>query len=333
MISTTRNALVWDTEPNTALMVWGKKKVNKIARAWIEKRSSDNEQKLLQNVSYIKFREQAKEIGNKRALKIADKLVSQAIKKNPIAETEDHEPLIQVCLDFLEFDAFWEITEDLTETEFDDTEKLLTLFREWQIVESKEMARVTRGRIETIEKFQNLIEKNALEVPTLHNFIKEFPWVIDPRWTLVDDEVRYSDLLRDRFPESDDIPDTDRRIDFLCAREGKHLVVVEIKRPQSKIRMRELEQIESYVNFIQAQILGTSDPDLQSIDVSGYLLCGDVDNDNEVQAKKARLAQTKIYVRLYTDLLDMVKRSHSEFLKRYNELREAKRRTENLSDS
>ncbi len=288
---------------------------------------------MLQNSLYIKFQEEAKKIGNKRALDIADKIVRQVIEKNPIADSTDHLPLVQMCLDYLEFDAFWEITEDLTATDFEDTEKLIALFREWQIVESKEMAKVTRGRIETIEKLQNLIDKNALEVPTLHNFLKEFPWILDPRWTLVDDEVRYSDLLRDRFPESDDIPETDRRIDFLCAREGKHLVVVEIKRPQSKIRMRELEQVESYVNFIQAQILGTSDPDLQSTDVSGYLLCGDVDNDNEVRAKMARLAQTKIYVRLYTDLLDMVQRSHSEFLKRYNELQEAKQRNENRSDS
>ena len=71
----------------------------------------------------------------------------------------------------MEFDAFWEIAEDLTETEIEDVEKLFDLFREWQIVEAKEMAKVTKGRITTIEKLQNLIEKNALEVPTLHNFL------------------------------------------------------------------------------------------------------------------------------------------------------------------
>ena len=66
--------------------------------------------------------------------------------------------------------------------------------------------------------------------------------MIDPRWTLVDDEVRYSDLLRNTFPERDDIPEVDRRIDFLCVRESTHLVVVEIKRPQSKVSTDALDQ-------------------------------------------------------------------------------------------
>lgn len=333
MISTTRNALVWDTEPNIALMEWGQKEVNKIARAWSDKRSEDNEKQLLQNPLYVKFRDQAKDIGNERALKIADKLVRQTIEKNPIAETKDHEPLIQMCLDFLEFDAFWKIAEDLSETDPEDIGQLLALFREWQIVEAKEMTRVTQGRIKTIEKFQKLIETNALEVPTLHDFLKEFPWIIDPRWTLVADELYYTRLLREHFPENNVVPEVNKRIDFLCVSEGTKLVVVEIKRPQSRVSIKELDQIRDYVEFIEAQIQKTSDTDYKYTEVTGYLLCGDVDDDDSVQVRSKRLAMTKIYIRLYRDLLEMVRRAHSEFLKRYNELQEAKQRNEDRSDS
>ena len=87
------------------------------------------------------------------------------------------------------------------------------------------------------------------------------------------------------FQAGDDIPDVDRRIDFLCVREGTHLVVVEIKRPHSRIRKKELDQIENYVTFIEGQIRGTSDPDLRYDNVTGYLLGGEVSDDNEVQAK------------------------------------------------
>ncbi len=234
-ISTTRNSLVWETEANTALKEWGAKKVNKIASLWAKKRRQDKEKQLEENEQYVKFKEQAEATGNKRALKLADQLIRQAITKNPIADTKELEPLIQNCLDFLEFDAFWEIAEELTETAFEDIDALLNLFREWEIVEAKEMARVTKGRITTIEKLQELIENNALEVPTLHNFLKEFPWVIDPRWTLVADEVTYSQLLRDKFPEDSTVPAENKRIDFLCVRASTHLVVVEIKRPNREL--------------------------------------------------------------------------------------------------
>lgn len=328
-IGTTRNSLVWDTEANTALKEWGQKEVNRIAREWSKKRHKDNERQLEENAVYGEFRERAEEIGNKRALKLADQLVRQAIDKNPIAEVAELEPIIQTSLDFLEFDAFWEIAEDLTKTEFEDTEKLLNLFREWEIVEAKEMARVTQGRITTIEKLQKLIENNALEVPTLHNFLKEFPWVIDPRWTLVDDEVRYSDLLRDKFPEDSDAPESDRRIDFLCVREGTNLVVVEIKRPQAKASMKELNQIEEYVIFMRENIPQTTDPDYQYEAITGYLLCGDLVDTYQVRGKRKILEKSQIYIRRYIDLLAMVKRAHKEFLKRYDQLREAKQKAEN----
>ena len=80
-IATTRNSLVWDTEANTALKEWGQKEMGRIARLWSQKRSKDNEQQLQENEAYKEFQEQAEKTGNK-ALRIADKLVRQAIEKN-----------------------------------------------------------------------------------------------------------------------------------------------------------------------------------------------------------------------------------------------------------
>ena len=142
-----------------------------------------------------------------------------------------------------------------------------------------------------------------------HDFLKEFPWVIDPRWTLVDDEVTYSQLLRDKFPEGSNVPENERRIDFLCVREGTNLVVVEIKRPKPKTKtsMKELNQIEDYVSFMRDHIQHTTDKDYQYEAVTGYLLCGDLADTYQVREKRRNLANSQIYVRRYIDLLDMVK--------------------------
>ena len=323
-IGTSRNALVWDTEANAALKEWGQKEVNKIASDWSKKRSKDNERRLRENPLYVNFRQHAEEIANLRALKLADGLVRQAVRRNPLADVKEQEPIIQMCLDFLEFDAFWEIANDLTEAELENPGKLLDLFREWQIVEAKEMARVTGGRITTIEKLQKLIETNALEVPTLHNFLREFPWVIDPRWDLVADEISYTSLLREHFPQNSDVPETNRRIDFLCVSERTNLVVVEIKRPKSQASWEDLDQIEDYVGFMRDRVKQTTDSPYR--DVTGYLLCGSLRDHYKVREKKDNLAAARIYIRMYTDLLDTVKRVHAEFLERYQKLREAKQK-------
>ena len=323
-IGTNRNALVWDTDANTRLMEWGKKQVEKIAREWADKRSRDNQRRLEESELYRTFKERASDVGNKRALGLADKLVRQVISKNPTAGDQELQPIIQMSLDFLEFNAFWEIAHDVAEADLTDTDRLFELFREWQIVEAKEMSRVTEGRIATIQKLQELIETDAVEMPTLHKFLKAFPWVIDPRWTMVDDEVRYSDILRRKFKEPQEKPKKNRRIDFLCVHDGPDLAVVEIKRPGKKASTEELEQIEEYVGFMREHIEKTTDPDFVYRSATGYLLCGDLVDTRQVRQRRRNLEKAGIFVRSYVDLLANVERVHKEFMDRYAELRALK---------
>jgi hypothetical protein len=170
--ATARNSLVWDTEANTAFKEWGQKEVNRIAREWAERRQADNEKQLAENPLYMQFVAEAEEYEDRGPKKVADKLIRETIAKNPLADVKDHQPMSQMCLDFLEFDAFQELANELSHTTIEDVPKIIELFREWEVVEAKEMMRVTEGRIKTIEKFQNLKDGNALEVPTLHNFLK-----------------------------------------------------------------------------------------------------------------------------------------------------------------
>ena len=336
-IATTRNSLVWDTEENTALKEWGQKEVNRIASLWAQRRKRDNKRKLQEHPLYIKFQKQADEIDKKLEFERADRLIQQLIlqstDKNPDVDIDDFESLVEMFIDFWKFDSFQDMAEKIKDAGIEELEKLLNLFRQWEVLEAKEMMKVTEGRIMTIKKLQGFIDTNAKEVPTLHKFLKQFPWVLDPHWTLVADELRYSDLLRNEFPESDDIPEVDRRIDFLCVSEGTHLIVVEIKRPKSKASVKELNQIEQYVSFMRDQIKKTTDPRYRNSAVTGYLLCDDLVDHYLAREKRDNLAEAGIYVKRYGDLLKMVEDLHTEILERYNQLPEVKQITENRSHS
>lgn len=324
-VGTTRNSLVWDTEANAAFKKWGQSEVNRIAREWAEKRRADNERVLNENPLYKKFKEESNKIGERRVRKVADKLIKDVILNDELADGETQQKMIQLCLDFMQFDAFTEMAHDISEAELENVGKLVELFREWEIIESKEMMRVTQGRIETIRRLQNLIESNALEVPTLHNFLKEFPWVLDPRWSLVADEHQYSDMLRENFPTDDAAEiDDDRRIDFLCIRESDNLVVVEIKRPKAKVSTKQLDQIKDYVHFIRDAVSRTTDPAFKNKHVTGYLLCGDTADTYKVREGLKTLEKDNIYLRKYSDLLSMVEANHKDILARYDQLQAAK---------
>lgn len=327
-IGTTRSSLVWDSANNALLKEWGQVEVNRIAREWANKRGADNERALQANPLYQEFRAGAQRLGdaNKTLFKTADKLIRQTVVSNPLPSDEANKEIVKLCIDFMEFDAFNELAQQLSEeqTESPDIAKLVRLFRECEIIEAKEMMRVTTGRITTITKLQELIRTNALEVPTLHGFLKEFPWVLDPRWSLVADERRYSQLLRNEFPEEVAALPEDKRIDFLCVKESSTLVVVEIKRPHSQASVKQLEQIEEYVYFIRDYVKRTSDPDFKNKTVVGYLLCGDLVDTYKARGKAETLAKNDIFVRRYGDLLQQVENSHKEFLARYERLTKAK---------
>jgi hypothetical protein len=320
-ISTTRNSLVWDSEANVAFKKWGHREVNRVTREWSEKRKADNEKELEQNPLYLKFASEADRFEDRQIKKVADRFIRDVLKQDPLADPTKQQDLIQMCLDFMEFDAFQGLAQEVAAAELKDTGTLLNLFREWEIVEAKEMMRVTKGRITTIEKLQELIETNALEVPTLHNFLKEFPWVLDPRWTLVADEKTYTELLRKEFPQDSTELEDDRRIDFLCVKESNDLIVVEIKRPKSKASTKALAQIEEYVNFMRDYASKTTDPEIRHRTVVGYLLCGDLVNTPQARQRTENLRKASIFVRKYTDLLAMVRANHREFLERYDQLR------------
>ncbi|MFG2263399.1 ATP-binding protein [Streptomyces sp. NPDC048720] len=332
-VATARNGLVWDNEANEALRRWGQTKVQQVAREWAERRKRDNLAALEENSLYIRFKEETRQTSNKRSVKQADKLIRDLIQKNPDETPDGLDKVVEWAIDFVEYDAFWELAQEVKDVDISNAAKLTNLFREWEVVEAKEMSRVTEGRIETIRKLQSLIAENALEVPTLHNFLREFPWVLDPRWNLIDDEVYFSRLLKEKFPESDTVLEEDKRIDFLCVRESDSLVIVEIKRPQSVASVKELEQIERYVSFLRYHLEKSTDPELSSEKVTGYLLCGKVAQGFEPEQKVANLKRAGIYVRYYSDLLGMVERSHKEFLDKYEQLRASKSSQLPASDS
>lgn len=325
-IATSRNTLVWDVPANARLMEWGQKQVNKIAREWAARRSAQKQKMIEESPQYQSFVEKVNATGNKRAKRVFDKLVRNAIQNATPDDDLRVDNMIKLATDYLEFDQFWAMAEEIRDTKIDDLNKIVNLFREWEIVEAKEMMRITEGRIETIKKFEDLINTGAKEVPVVHRFLKEFPWVLDPRWTLVSDETYYSRLLKEQFPESDTVPERNRRIDFLCVGEGQTLVVVEIKRPGENMNKNDLEQIERYVQFLRGEIDKSSGEKKYDVAV-GYLMGSNIVDRSDVRQKQKTLANDRIYVKTYSDLLVMVEDSHRDFLDRYKKLQEIKAKT------
>ena len=108
------------------------------------------------------------------------------------------------------------------------------LVREFSLIDARKNLSIIQARLETIERLDVAIKAGATEVPEIHEIVKQFPWLLDPRWSLLGDEVDPNTLSETYTPTIDD--ETGDRIDFLFILQPKapasadELLVVEIKR-------------------------------------------------------------------------------------------------------
>ena len=153
----------------------------------------------------------------------------------------------------------------------------------------------------------------------MHNFLKKFLWLLDPRIHQFNDEVRYSTLLRDKFND-DTIPESDRRIDFLCVDFADTIFIIELKRPSMKANDKSLDQALEYAAFLKSK--QGNDPDFGRRNIKTYLVCNGLVNSETVKMKaKAYSDNGVVYVRTYEELLSAARKYHQEFIDKYNTLK------------
>ncbi len=244
---------------------------------------------------------------------LAKKLV-KAIVSNDGIESYKAAELASFVQDSFQFTAFKEFAAEMKDDEISNLE-LLNLMNEWKIIEAREMYKLAEVRVQTIKKFQENIDNDAREVPIMHNFFVQFPWLLDPRIMNFKDEVRYSTLLRENFKD-DSLPSKDRRLDFLCHNFVGQLFIIELKRPSKIISSDELEQAMEYVDFIQKH-LGN-----ESINKVSCFLIGKRIADSSIVQRKAKSYRESgdVIVRTYDELLSAAMKYHSEFIEKYEEL-------------
>jgi hypothetical protein len=318
-ISTARDSLIWSDSDLKPLLGFLQELIKVVANNWIKKRQTKvtNEVENHMGISMNSWLDGLPSHDKKLANKIVDGIIqSQGLSTQRAAN------LIEYVQGAFEFQSFKDFASDLSAADLDST-KVLELAREWEIVEAKELYRVCLGRIETIQKLEEYINSDVLEVgkdESMHEFLKKFPWLLEPRANQFQDEVRFSNLLKDHTAfKEDDLDEQDRRIDFLCTGFGDTLYVIEIKRSQHSISKKDIRQLEDYYDFVKAK-LGDSYKN-----VSGFIVGKQLADSDGAREQKERAKRSRLYVKEYNDLLVQAKHYHQDFIDRYDEFSKIKK--------
>lgn len=311
VISTNRQSLNWELEETSEL----KHYLEQVYRAFFNEQKEDKRKQKEEEVKKLTGVDLEEWLSSlsKHEAKLAKKMADSILNAEGIDVAKAGE-LLKYTRDSFQFEAFKELASELEETSLESTDKIIDLFKEWQIIEAKEFYKIAQVRIETIKKFESHIENNSREVPEIHNFLKKFPWILDPRIMNFEDEVTYSKLLRENFKDED--IEENKRIDFLCVNFAESHFIIELKRPETVIGTKQLDQALEYVSFIQER-LGNE----YGVNVYCYII-GKKLADTTIARKKADAYRNNndVYFKPYTELLSNAKKYHQEFIEKYDEI-------------
>lgn len=309
IISTDRHSLIWENDKAAELKKYLQAVVTKIGSDWRKRRKKD----LSDEVSKEGGKDVQKWKDNLVPYEkvLADKIVDP-ILEDPSIDIEQSTKIIHGVMDRFDNQSFKDYASQLADTVSSrELPKIIDLLNQWKITEHKEMSALAIARVEVIKSFEEMLEADTKEVPTLHNFLKDFSWLLDPRVLEFRDEVTYSKLLKETYDESE-LEGPDRRIDFLCSNiMGGILYVIEIKRSLYKVDKKAIEQAYEYGVFLNDRYAtqhGFSK-------VVCYIVGGSKSSEAVFRAKEKTYMDTgEVFVKTYRELLEQSKAFHKEFI-------------------
>lgn len=314
--STDRKSLAWDSFDNDELLSLNglmEKLVSITQKKWREQRKAEKKKKLKNKGQEV---DKWIESLNKVERPLAKKLTTAILENDDISDDTASEYL-ECIKEMYGFEGFKQFTMQLDELDELDNENAIKLLTDWENIEAKEYAKIAIGRIKTIEQFDKYIHANASERDVIQKFLAEFPWLLDPKMSKFERERTYTSILKENFND-DYLPEHNRRLDFLCTDESGVIHVIELKRPNIKITLKEIQQITEYVKFLKNHYP-------QSItDISGYLISDNMKFDDGVDIIIDGLKSQQIYIKSYSDLLAEARRYNKSLYELYMKIDEAK---------
>ncbi len=299
-IGTNRTSIVWTSEEGEALEEWLQKIIKTVSNKWYELREEKNIKRITGDTGDLDAF--VAHLGSERQKEEAKKLIRQIAKT--ASSDEIAQDLAGYVVESTEYRSFVEFINALDGKPAITAVKFVELMKDWQIIESRELLRILSGRVYAIKVLVDMMNNNSLE-KSIHNFLENNAWIIDPTLTVAYSEKSFTTLLKQEFPDSDSKGDS-KRFDLVCLGINGDYYIVELKRPNVVIGFDELNQVEKYISIVKSMIKGQTKN--QDKKVKGLLFYGKSQADVDLTERRS------IECVSYFQLIDKALKIHKEFI-------------------
>ncbi len=316
LIQSNRDQLLMEDERLDELLAWGSKRV-----AWsLRKRQELRSEKA---VNRYKASEELKKLLAKFTEKERKAFlrVAKSFSQLPEVDGEQVDALMAQVINAHDDVAVREMIDQIDLIDEDSLPVIWGLVHQFGLVDARKTFSQIQARLATIRKLEAAVKDGAPEVPDIHEMVKSDPWLIDPRWNLLDDEVDIAALGVDFDPEMDD--ETGLVLDFLFVLQPRppaaidEVVVVEIKRGShvnGKIRKASDSEVQKFHQYV----LAVQDHYAKSTDrprIRGLLIAQDYTaKADAVRKSLEKIPDPNLAFRTWERVIEDTKRMHEGWL-------------------
>ena len=325
LIQANRDQLQLEDERLDGFVEWGQKLLLQALREW----SSIRQQRVSDKLNIDEFEDLLERLTPEERKRITR--VARAVAKIPAIDPDEARALVESVVDAHQDTIVRQLLEELDASEPDFQTHIWEVINEFGLIDARRNQTVIDARLKAIAELRQFVDTGALEVPTIHDHVKRHPWLLDPRWYLLDDEVRLSDL--GITPDEDEV---DGRMDYLFALGPSapythdELLVVEIKRARNSdgglrsVNPDEMSRFHSYVLAAHESQRRNSEP----LRVTGLMIAQRYTDAADRQRTSLETVQNvRLVFRTWDRVLKETERLHEGWLAVTN------RRAEEQSDS
>ena len=312
LIQANRDQLQLEDERLNGFVEWGQKLLLQALREW----SSIRQQRVSDQLNICDFDDLLERLTPEERKRITR--VARAVAKIPAIDPDEARALVESVVDAHQDTIVRQLLEDLDASDSDFQTRIWEVVNEFGLIDARRNQTVIDARLRAIAELRQFVDTGALEVPTIHEHIKRHPWLLDPRWYLLDDEVRLSEL-----GITPDEGESDGRMDYLFALGPSapythdELLVVEIKRgttadgrPRS-VNTDEIARFHGYVLAAHESQRLNSEP----LRVTGLMIAQSYTRDADRQRKSLQtVGDVRLVFRTWDRVLKETERLHKGWL-------------------
>jgi hypothetical protein len=328
LVHTGRQDILWDSEMGTALKKWGQELIKELGAAGYP---FLKQKKWRMFIEDSKLKEEAeKRFRDPRVVDAAVTLGKTIGSMASLEELEDpghlqrlKEFVLTVAPHKMLVDKLREIGETGVDRPLD---AIVQFFDDVRIAETLSLGQVARERVDIITNLrQRLKSKRGVNELELQQMLEKAPWLIDPRWTVLQanqtfESLRsaFEDWYKKRYNKrivTTTFKEPGIKPDFVMMYIGRNVEIVEIKKPGRALNAKEFERLQDYFDNLTTFLKENKQIQKDFPDVHVTLICDKLNLGRTAKRAYDKLEDDEyLEKKTWVDLLADVKKVHENFL-------------------